>query len=381
MAVPRPLAGVRAIVCIAGVLAAVSSGAIAQSGDAAARQIDERLRELKREADELASREKTLLEELRHLELQRQITNEELAALATTLREAEQQVADAEARTQQLQQAAVTARPELEQRLVRLYKMGRGGYWRLLLEAEDLRTLARTYRMAAALTQLERERVRTHHETLESLQRERAELDRRLLDARALRARTAAARAELDRAITARTALLTSIERRRDLGAQLARELQAAQARLEGIASLPSPVTGRNPIRPLKGGLPWPADGIVIGRFGQPVMGVGGARLPARGIEISLPEGHRVSAIHDGVVSFSGPLTGFGSVVVVDHGDNVQSLYGYLSRAVVNKGDRVDGMVQLGASGRNTAGNPSLYFELRIDGQPVDPLQWLRRQS
>jgi septal ring factor EnvC (AmiA/AmiB activator) len=56
------------------------------------------------------------------------------------------------------------------------------------------------------------------------------------------------------------------------------------------------------------------------------------------------------------------------------------SLYGHLASIGVNKGDRVLPGATVGLSGRNPAGNPALYFELRIDGTPVDPLQWLRRQ-
>ncbi len=57
-----------------------------------------------------------------------------------------------------------------------------------------------------------------------------------------------------------------------------------------------------------------------------------------------------------------------------------RSLYGHLSAVNVNKGDRVGAGAPLGLSGRNTGGNPALYFELRVDGKPVDPLQWLRKQ-
>jgi septal ring factor EnvC (AmiA/AmiB activator) len=55
------------------------------------------------------------------------------------------------------------------------------------------------------------------------------------------------------------------------------------------------------------------------------------------------------------------------------------SLYGHLGSSTVNKGDRVATAAGIGLSGRNPGGNPSLYFELRVDGKPVDPLQWLRR--
>jgi septal ring factor EnvC (AmiA/AmiB activator) len=65
--------------------------------------------------------------------------------------------------------------------------------------------------------------------------------------------------------------------------------------------------------------------------------------------------------------------------VIVDHGDQIYTLYGHLGSAAVHKGDRVDAATTVGLAGRNPSGNPSLYFEVRVDGKAVDPLQWLKR--
>jgi murein hydrolase activator len=97
------------------------------------------------------------------------------------------------------------------------------------------------------------------------------------------------------------------------------------------------------------------------------------------GIELSLAEGRPVHAIHEGTVAFADQFSGYANLVIVDHGNRNYSLYGHLSSLGVQKGDRVDAATTVGFTGRNPAGNASLYFELRIDGQAVDPLQWLKR--
>ena len=56
------------------------------------------------------------------------------------------------------------------------------------------------------------------------------------------------------------------------------------------------------------------------------------------------------------------------------------SLYGYLGALGVNRGQRLDAQAAVGTGGLNPAGNPALYFELRVDGAAVDPLQWLKKQ-
>jgi septal ring factor EnvC (AmiA/AmiB activator) len=70
----------------------------------------------------------------------------------------------------------------------------------------------------------------------------------------------------------------------------------------------------------------------------------------------------------------------FGRLVVVDHGQGAFSLYGHLATLEVARGARVEAGSVVGTTGRAPGGTPALYFELRVDGRPVDPLQWLKRR-
>ncbi len=346
--------------------------------ESTAQRAAERLKALQRESDALASQEKTLLVELRKLEVDRQIKTEELKKIDQDLEQTRAQLEDTLKRAAALRDVAEMQRPEIEARLVQLYKMGRAGYWRLLLDVEDVRSIGRAYRTASAMTAIDRERVQQHQRTLEALAKERSALEARAREIGELQEKASAARAALDRAVAARTALVASIDARRDLNAQLAGELQAAQQRLQ--ASLAQLAAGRPvpaislPLRPFKGSLPWPASGVVTSRF-FPQRTRGGGN----GIEISLAEGRPVRAVHEGTVAYAEPFTGYGNLVIVDHGDSAYSLYGHLDTLEVKRGERVDPQSRLGTSGRNPSGNPALYFELRIDAKPVDPLQWLRR--
>lgn len=366
------------IVLTVGLLLAGGVGAARQTGTAEQR-VAERLRALQKEAQALASQEQTILSDLRKLEIERQMKSEELAAIEQDLRDTKVKLSQAGARAAELRQRAEHDRPDVEARLVRVYKMGRAGYWRLLLDADDLQSIGRAYRTAAALTRLDTERVKQHQKTLEDLAQERRALEARAKEIGALQQKAANARAAADRAVASRTALLKNIAERQDLAAKLTAELETAQQKLQAAVGPSGGRTGAVaiPLEPFRGGLPWPAEGIVLSRFGrQPA--VGGVALIRNGIEISLGEGHPVSAIHEGVVSFAGPFTGYGTLVIVDHGGGAHSLYGHLGSASVKSGDRVTPQTRVGLSGRNPNGNPALYFELRVDDKPVDPLQWLR---
>jgi septal ring factor EnvC (AmiA/AmiB activator) len=347
------------------------------------KRIAERLASLRREADDLAKQEKSLLTDLRKLEVDRQIKTEELVAVEADVKATEQQLAVTTARASALRQSAESQQPEIDERLVHLYKMGRAGYWRLLLDIEDVQALGRAYRTASALSTFDRNRVQQHARTLAALEQERSSLQIRARDFAQLQTRAATARSALDRSVASAAALVKSIESRRDLTAQFASELDAANLRLQSAlaqnASAAAAVAV--PLRPFRGELPWPADGIVVQRFGrQGSTRVTGITFNRNGIEISLAEGQPVAAVHGGTVTNAGPFTAFGQLVIIDHGGGAVSLYGHLASIGVNKGDRVLPGATVGLSGRNPAGNPALYFELRIDGTPVDPLQWLRRQ-
>jgi murein hydrolase activator len=347
-----------------------------------AQRAAERIRALQRESDALASQEKTLLVELRALEVERELKTEQLASADRGLEETERRLADTTARAAALRTSADTQRPGVEARLVHLYKMGRAGYWKLLFDVDDLHAMGRAYRTAAAMNQLDRARVQEHQRTLDALARERESLQAQAASRARLQAQAARARAAIERAVNTRTRLVDSIDARRDLNAQLTGELEAAQQRLQGTVAQLGAAGGAPvalPLRPFKGVLPWPAPGIVTSRFGRQRATASGPGLARTGIEVSLAEGQPVRAVHEGVVAYADQFTGYGNLVILDHGDGAYSLYGYLGPMDVARGDRVDAQVRLGASGRNPSGNPALYFELRVDGAAVDPLQWLKR--
>lgn len=375
-----------ATVCAA---VAVASLAYAQAASSQPRPADpakraaDRIRALQRESDELAARERTLLVELRKLEVDRQLKAEEVAKYEREAAIVERKLAATAKRLNELRQKADEQRPDVEARLVQLYKLGSAGYWRLLLDVDDLRSMGRAYRTASAMTSLDKLRVLQHQQTLDALASEQTALQARSRELGALRDQARKARASLDRAVASRNALVDSIDQRRDLNAQLAGELEAAQQRLQSsVGQLPdalAPAAISLPIRPFQGALPWPASGTVARRFGKQPSSRFGTTIVRNGVEMSAAEGQTVRVVHEGIVAFAGPFTGYGNLVIVDHGDRSYSLYGHLDSVEVAAGQRLDAQAPVGVSGRNPAGAPALYFELRIDGTAVDPLQWLKR--
>ncbi len=374
---PRSAAG---FLCVVALVAASSTGVLAQTDPRElARRADERLRALREESRALLARERTLLVELRRFEVERSLKAEELRRLEADIARVEEELADTSRHLMLLEQARDEQAPALRGRLQEVYKLGAGGYLRLLLGLEHPRDLGRALRIVSGLAARDRERVRAHQSTIRSLADARRALETRRGELETLRREAASTREALDRAVRERAVLVASIDRRRDLNAQLTGELRTAQDQLQKtLGGLESASPVALPLRTLQGTLEWPARGEVATAFGRSRSPIQGATVTRRGIEIAAKAGAPVRAVHTGTVAHAAPFTGFGRLVILDHGNQAFSVYGYLDEVHVARGARVSAGGTIGSVGLDPAGQATLYFELRVDGQPVDPLQWLK---
>ncbi|WP_436303872.1 murein hydrolase activator EnvC family protein [Stenotrophomonas rhizophila] len=228
----------------------------------------------------------------------------------------------------------------------------------------------------ATLADDRRERAATVA-TLDERYKDRSEREKALgQDAKALETllanlRAAAARAEAERRAAARRAAAEKAAADKADRAAVAsgtRPPPRATKTPPAVASAPPPKVG---------GLGWPLSGNLLARYG--------GKLPdgrtSSGVLIGAPAGSTITAVADGTVVFSDWMTGYGMILIVDHGNGYMSLYAHndtLLRdagATVKKGEAV---AKVGNSGGQ--GVTALYFELRRNGQPVDPGSWLQRR-
>jgi murein hydrolase activator len=127
-----------------------------------------------------------------------------------------------------------------------------------------------------------------------------------------------------------------------------------------------------------KGKLSLPVQGTVTARFGAPRRADGGAGPTWKGVFVKAPVGATVRSIGDGQIVFADWMRGFGNLLVIDHGDGYLSIYGNNEALLRNVGDKV-AVGEIVASVGNTGASetPGLYFELRFQGRPFDPLGWV----
>jgi lipoprotein NlpD len=132
-----------------------------------------------------------------------------------------------------------------------------------------------------------------------------------------------------------------------------------------------TPVVSSGPARSAGGvNWRWPADGSVFKRFQS------GDAIP--GIEIAGKAGDPVRAAADGVVVYSGNgLVGYGELVIIKHNDSLLSAYGHNRKRLVKEGQKVSAGQQIAEMGSTGASRDELQFQIRKDGNPVDPLSYL----
>lgn len=122
----------------------------------------------------------------------------------------------------------------------------------------------------------------------------------------------------------------------------------------------------------------WPVEGVLRGGFGSRIDPFSGEGAWHTGVDISAPVGTPVRSTADGMVLYSGPMSGYGKLLVVDHGSGFRTYYAHLSRLAVMHGQEVrrgDIIGAVGITGRATA--PHLHYEVRQGGSPVNPYSFL----
>lgn len=121
----------------------------------------------------------------------------------------------------------------------------------------------------------------------------------------------------------------------------------------------------------------WPTDGTVTSGFGYRNHPIFKQRRLHAGIDIPAGTGQPIYAAGDGTVVLAGTYGGYGNAVVIDHGDGMQTVYAHQSKLAVEKGDELlagDTVGYVGSTGYSTG--PHLHFEIRLGGNPTDPLDW-----
>ena len=308
-------------------------------------------------------------------------------ALGEEIRQGEATLAELGAERERLEQRRSSQAERVADHLRHAWRFASRDYLKTLLDQQDPAHFERQSRYHRAIAEARAEAIAAFRDTLRALaaneQRLRAERSQAQQSQAALREQ--------------RAELLDEREQRRRLIADLStdvadknrqrEELEASRRRLQAlvdelererarVATADAPPAGAGLGA---GGLPWPVEGQLHRRFGQARAG---GRMTWQGMVIHAPLGADIRAVAAGTVVFADWLRGFGLLAVVDHGDGHMSLYGYADALYKRTGERVEGGETIAAAGQSGGQQDvGLYFEIRRNGQPIDPRNWLRSRA
>ena len=281
------------------------------------------------------------------------------------------------------------AQTRLQARLRALYVGGEGGTARALLGAEGFAELALRRRFLQKLADSDaklvgevariKKSVSDHRERVRTATMEAEMTTKTIQEQRELMAATR----------TERQAAIGRISTERALALRRAQELDREREALAVFLRKLVEETNRRPLAPskrgiskgiLKGKLTWPVQGTLIRKFGVVVDKDSKAEIVSNGIELRAAEGTPIAAAADGRVAHVGWMRGFGRVVIVDHGEGHHTISAHVQKPTVARGDEVKRGQTIAFVGDTESTNGAkLYFELRENGRPRDPLPYLKK--
>ncbi|MBI4161822.1 MAG: peptidoglycan DD-metalloendopeptidase family protein [Acidobacteria bacterium] len=348
-------------------------------------RVSAEIRRLRGRLDSFRARQGSLLDQLERMALEIALLEKEVEALGERVDRNGESLRQTRAGVESARARVDTEERALAAWLRDLYTRGPVPYLALLIGARDAEQLLHAYRYASFLTESEAERLRRYREARAGLEAAESRLLAEETALRRLLAEREARASDLAGVQDRRRRDLDRIRGEADLTESVVRDLSRTQADLRdligqirdgGPARAPNLGLGR-----FRGVLDWPASGPISVPFGERLHPRFGTVTPHPGVTLAVGRGEEIRAVYDGRVVFSDWFRGYGNMVILDHGRGFLSIYAHASRLLVGTGDEIlqgDVIARTGDTG--SLEGPQLYFEIRENGAPIDPVAWFRRR-
>lgn len=350
------------------------------------KEIQKKLSQEKRKVKQSIKKEKSILLELEQI-------NKNLREKRKELRYYEKRLSETQSKIRLLENEIVLLNGKLEirkkflkDRLKSIYKQQHRDIGSILISAKDYQDLIKRIRYISLLADYDSKLMKTYSNEIKELniKMKRMEILRKELEVNKASVKKKAGEMQAER--KKKDMLLASIRKKRDSYKKMIEELEESSSRLREMIKkleqkkIPSSITGKG-FRVLKGRLPWPIKGGVLvpfGKYKDPKFNIPTFR---KGIEIKANMGDKVLAVSAGRIVYADWFKGYGLLLIINHGGGYHTLYAHLLEIFHKTGDIIKGRQPIGKTGESGVLNePSLYFEIRHKGKPLDPLKWLRRK-
>ena len=354
----------------------------------------ERIADVQREMDKTSESKTEAADALRESERAISNSNRKLAELAARERAADQKLGKLQSQKEKVNADMAGQRAMLGKLLYQQYLGGKHEYLKLLLNNQDPNQVARDLRYYQYIARGRANWLASLRESLASLDAISVSTRDQRVELASLREEQTAQKQTLEKEKHSRQRTLSKISRQLHQQRREIARLQRDESRLAQLVdkltrmlaepksksvfrndALPDDRFDGRPFDQLKGKLALPVKGVITNRFGalRPE-----SRVRWKGLFLRTSSGQAVKAIAAGRVVFADWMRGFGNLMIIDHGKGYMSLYADNETLYKQVGDVLSGGDTIATVG-NTGGNEDfgLYFELRHESKPLDPMKWM----
>jgi len=331
----------------------------------------------------VGAKESTVLKHLQKIGTQLKLKKRELTIYQLNYKVNQKKILSLIQRYKKAEQKLKYQKKVLGLRLRSIYKEGPVYPLKIIFSSNNITDLLQQIKYMNLIARQDSELLYEYKKKLENIKEDK----RVLFSARAkiinLKEKTILKKKEIERAKQIKSKFLKKIKKKKSLNIKTRKELVVASNNLNTLIKklLAKLVSGEGlDISDKKGRLKLPLNGQILNKFGRKRVKEYDSYIVYNGINVKAKMGSFVKAVFSGKILYAGELEGYGNLVIIGHGNKYHSLYGHLDDIKVSVDKIVKTGEIIGLSGDSgSLEGEVLYFELRKNGKPIQPLPWFRK--
>lgn len=354
------------------------------------KKIEQQIKSIKEEINNLQKEESGYLETLHKIEKLLRDTEKELQNIEKDLEFAHKEIKQGEEELIFEKGMLKEKTKLLESRLREIYKRRLTGYLEIIFNSESFSDFLTRFRYIKNILSLDAKVINDIRQQTKRIENNEMNLENREEILSLLKKEVEKEKENIEFSIKAKKSIMNKIESQKEVYLKSLKELEQSSQEIKNIIErtykqqeedsrkVSQKEVPAITLKPKKGILALPVQGKLISKYGRHKNTDFNTYTFNSGIDISAPHGQVVCAAGSGEVIYTGSIKGYGQIIIIDHGGRITTLYAHLSKILIDIGDKVKKEQVIGQVGDSGGvSSTRLHFEVRVEGKPTDPMNWL----